>query len=55
MEYTERLLSILLIEKSLTAYMRSQLNSYARDVVHKMTYDAGKFPYFLDTDKHTED
>ena len=35
MAYTEQLLSILLIEKNLSADMRSQLNIYARDVVQQ--------------------
>ena len=56
MEYTERLLRILLIEKSLSAEMRINVEARAMAMIGGLTYDAGNFLHrILDADEHTED
>jgi len=55
MEYTERLLSILVIEMSLSADMRIRVEARAKDMVEGLTNDAGLFLHDIDADKHTED
>ena len=56
MEYTERLRSILLIEKSLSAEMRVKVEARAMAMIEALTDDAGNFlHHFLDADEHTED
>ena len=55
MEYTERLRSILLIEKSLSADMRLKVEARAMAMIEALTDDAGNFLHNLDADEHTED
>jgi len=55
MEYTERLLSILLIEKSLSADMRIRVEAHAMAVIENLSIDAGNFLHNLDAERHTED
>jgi len=55
MEVTERLLSILLIKKSLSADMRIKVEAHAARMIQYLTYDAGVFLHNLDVEQHTED
>jgi len=56
MDYTERLLRILLIEKSLSADMRGWVEARARDMIEALTNDAGKVLHNnIDIEHHSED
>jgi len=56
MEFSKRLLSVLLIEKSLSAQMRIKVEAQAMHMVQHLTADAGDFLHYdLDADLHTEE
>jgi len=56
MESTEKLLSILLIEKQLSADMRLRVEAHALVMIQNLATDAGNFLHqALDADQHTED
>jgi len=55
MEYTERLLSILLIEKNLSADMRIRVEAHAMDMLERLDLDAaGLLHLRLHSDEYTE-